>query len=153
MGEQKFLSLVADMYKRVLRYGLQAYHTLHCTHTHSLGLLFTVFLNLHTLFHSLFIHVNTDTWSVFYVLLYHAFSFSMFQHYWTWSADFWCNVCSCIGEVADLDHEDCVTCEEGCQHCLDGQYIIIWMDVCTNIALLKINCITSSAKKDLLSQH
>ncbi|XP_048065150.1 proprotein convertase subtilisin/kexin type 5b isoform X2 [Megalobrama amblycephala] len=23
-----------------------------------------------------------------------------------------------VGEVADLDHEDCVTCEEGCQHCL-----------------------------------
>uniref|UniRef100_A0A673LQY8 Proprotein convertase subtilisin/kexin type 5-like n=1 Tax=Sinocyclocheilus rhinocerous TaxID=307959 RepID=A0A673LQY8_9TELE len=50
-----------------------------------------------------------------------------------------------VGEVVDLDREDCVPCEEGCQHCLTGQYIIIWMDVCTTKMLyfcrLKLSCL------------
>lgn len=121
VGEQKFLSLGADMYKRVLRSGLQGTHAASAT------------------------HANTDIiWflstSVSCNFLFHVSN--------TNSADSWCDTCSCIGAAADSGHEDCVTCEEGCQQCLTGQYIIIWMDVCTtSIAHKEIKCIMFSAKK------
>uniref|UniRef100_A0A8C1PM43 Proprotein convertase subtilisin/kexin type 5b n=1 Tax=Cyprinus carpio TaxID=7962 RepID=A0A8C1PM43_CYPCA len=41
--------------------------------------------------------------------------------------------------LGQLHHNYCVTCEEGCQQCLTGQYIIIWMDVCTT-SILSMRC-------------
>lgn len=90
-----------------------------------------------------------QTLSDFYVSVSCIFLFHVSN---TNSADSWCDTCACIGEAADSDHEDCVTCEEGCQQCLTGQYIIIWMDVCTtSIAHEEMKCIMFSAKKNILS--